>query len=346
MKTDRNGKLGVMFSGIANWATRNSFSRRVLQRVAGVDAAAALPAYASQRLTKGATARHVPATPQVPSSGVSTRVSDVVIYATCYGEFNTPETGHAFHHILQHAGIGYSTVHPECCGMPQLEGAEIKTVADKAARVAAYFAPMIREGKKIVTLVPSCALMLKGEWPGILPDNPDVALLAAHVSDLAEYLVHGIRAGEIPPPPLPLSYSVGLHIPCHARAQNIGPKARDMLQLIDGLSLQMIERCSGHGGSWGIMQGNHAVAMKQARPVAKKLMGASVIVSECPLGGLHLAQAVQAQAEPGQAEPGQAEPAPAAGSGSDTAPVLAAHPVLLLAEAYGFAPTYQPVASV
>ena len=47
----------------------------------------------------------------------------------------------------------------------------------------------IEQGYDVVALVPSCALMLKMEWPLIEPDDEDVALLAKHTYDISEYVV-------------------------------------------------------------------------------------------------------------------------------------------------------------
>ncbi len=42
---------------------------------------------------------------------------------------------------------------------------------------------------------------------------------------------------------------VALHLACHARAQNMGAKAAEMLRLVPEAELAVIARCSGHGGS-------------------------------------------------------------------------------------------------
>ena len=66
-------------------------------------------------------------------------------------------------------------VYPGCCRMPQLEAGDLAKVAEAAHQVATALGPYIDEGYDIVALVPSCALMLKFEWPLIVPDDPAVA---------------------------------------------------------------------------------------------------------------------------------------------------------------------------
>ena len=85
---------------------------------------------------------------------------------------------------------------------------------------------------------------------------------------------------------------VTVHHACHARAQYIGNKARDMLKLIPNIKLDLVEKCSGHGGTFGVMQKTHDIARKfgklTASIVAKKQN--KYMVSDCPLAGKHLQQ--------------------------------------------------------
>ena len=54
-----------------------------------------------------------------------------------------------------------------------------------------------------------------------------------------------------------LPEGVTVHLPCHARAQNMGPKAAEMLKLIPDTPVDVIERCSGHGGTFGVLKETH-----------------------------------------------------------------------------------------
>ena len=55
---------------------------------------------------------------------------------------------------------------------------------------------------------------------------------------------------------------VTVHHACHARAQNMGIKARDMLKLIPNIKIDVVERCAGHGGTFGVMKETHDLANK------------------------------------------------------------------------------------
>jgi hypothetical protein len=127
--------------------------------------------------------------------------------------------------------------------------------------------------------------MLKSEWPLLLPDDAKVKALAAHTFDMSEYIVDIARKEKLAEGLRPLDGGVTLHLACHARAQNIGRKAADMLQLSPDIKLDVIERCSGHGGSIGVAVEFHEIALKVGRPVARAALEKAnrFVASECPL---------------------------------------------------------------
>jgi glycerol-3-phosphate dehydrogenase subunit C len=113
---------------------------------------------------------------------------------------------------------------------------------------------------------------------------------------------------------------VTAHIACHARAQNMGRKAQQLLKLIPDTKIVVIERCSGHGGSWGVMKDNFASAIKVGGPVFRQAMTANstYLVSECPLARDHIIQGIELQ-----------------GGGLDQPGKAFRHPVQLIARSYG-----------
>ncbi|HLY58797.1 MAG TPA: heterodisulfide reductase-related iron-sulfur binding cluster [Stellaceae bacterium] len=316
-KTDRNGKLATLAAPVANWASAcgNALTRPAMEAVAGIDRNAALPRFSYRTLTQQALdAPHV--NEAAPGFG-----RKIVIYATCYGEYNQPEIGRAAQAVLAHNGVRTEFVYPGCCGMPQLEQGDIADVAGRAREIAAAFKPYIEDGYRVVALVPSCALMLKAEWPLILPQDEDVRRLSRNTSDISEYIVEIARKEGLTPGLRPVEGGVTLHLACHARAQNIGAKAAELLRLLPDTKLDVIERCSGHGGSWGIRKENFEIAIKLGKPVARAAAnhGNRHVASECPLAATHIMQGIERIAGNG-ALPAQS------------------HPIELFARAYGLVP--------
>ena len=137
--------------------------------------------------------------------------------------------------------------------------------------------------------------MLKFEWPLLLPEDAEVKRLSQSTYDLTEYVVDIANKEGLADGLKPVDGGVSLHIACHARAQNMGNKAREMMKLIPEATLKQLPRCSGHGGSWGVMKGNFETALKVGKPVTLDIYktGHEYVASECPLAAMHLLQGLE-----------------------------------------------------
>jgi len=290
-KTDMTGTVGKAVAPIANWVTKegNKLTRPVLEKALGIHRDAAVPRFQSKTLVRQ-TREALPLNKTAAAYG-----RKAVIYATCYGNYNNSKIGLATRKVLAHNGVEVDVIYPSCCGMPLLEQGNIAGVADAARRVSSELRSWIDKGYEVIALVPSCALMLKSEWPLILPDDENVRLLSHSTKDITEYLVSLSKGPGLVDGLQPLKEGVTVHIACHARAQNIGQKAAEMLRLIPDIDLQVIERCSGHGGAWGVMVENYDVALKVGKPVAQQALKNQnrLVLSECPLAATHISQGME-----------------------------------------------------
>jgi glycerol-3-phosphate dehydrogenase subunit C len=289
-----------------------------MEKVAHIDRTAELPKFASQTFMRADKNRPGTVNASAPAYGKR----KAAIYATCFVNYNKPDTGMAARAVLNHLGVETRAVYPGCCGMPFLEQAEMEKVANQARKVSAELVKLIDEGYDIVAPTASCGLMLKFEWALIVPGNEDVKRVADAVFDIDEYVVDIARKEGLPPGLKPLPEGVTVHLACHARAQNMGPKAAEMLRLIPETPVDVIERCSGHGGTFGVVQPTHAVAVKVGRPVFRTAaqQARGHIVSDCPLAAQHIVSNVQ--------EAMQKE--------GKIAPVkVPEHPIQIMARAYG-----------
>ena len=210
----------------------------------------------------------------------------VVLFGTCYGRHIHPELGEDIAAIFQHNGIPVRLAPGEkCCGMPKLELGDLESVAANKDVNIPILAGLVDQGWDIVAPIPSCVLMFKQELPLMFPHDEQVKKVQAAMFDPFEYLVHRHKAGL-----LNTEFKVELgkivwQVPCHQRVQNIGPKTRDVLALVPGTEVEMIERCSGHDGTYGVGPATYDKSQKIARPVitrAKKA-DADYLVSDCPM---------------------------------------------------------------
>jgi glycerol-3-phosphate dehydrogenase subunit C len=110
---------------------------------------------------------------------------------------------------------------------------------------------------------------------------------------------------------------VSYHIPCHSRVQNVGQKTREALEWIPDTSVNTVERCSGHDGTWGVKREFFADAMKIGKPVFRRMddFEPDFVSSDCPIAGRRIEEGIVQ-------------------GGSERRP-RKAHPLTLLRIAYG-----------
>ncbi len=292
--TDGLGK----FAGIpivtqtVNAVNKAKVTRAVVENMLGVDKDAWLPEFATTKFRNGAAKSR----PHAVKDGANTP-GKVAIYSTCYVNYNEPGIGHDLLAILDHNQIPYVMVEKEaCCGMPKLEQGDLQGVAEKKAINIPHLAKLAKEGYAILTPVPSCTLMYKQELPLMFPDCADTQLVKEAMWDPFEYLVARNRDGLLKTDFKQELGHVSYHIPCHSRVQNVGRKTADMLQLVPNTKLNVVERCSGHAGTYGVKKEFHANAMKIGKPVFKAMANdePNYISSDCQLAGHHIAQGMEA----------------------------------------------------
>jgi glycerol-3-phosphate dehydrogenase subunit C len=286
---DRNAKIGIMFSKFINWISniKNKFSRKILEVIIGIDKRAKLPAYNSETFTK-----YFKKNSKSINLKTSTKGRKVVIYSTCFVNFNKKDTGIAALKVLKKNGVQVQEAYPGCCGMPFLEQADLPKVVEQAKKVSKDLLAWVDKGYHVITLTASCGLMLKFEWPLLLPGNEEIKRLSKNISDIDEYIVDISAKEGLANGLEEIDGGVTVHIACHARAQNMGNKARDMLKLIPNIKMDVVERCAGHGGTFGIMKETHNLAIKVGKPTARQIKNKNnkYMASDCPLAGKHLKQ--------------------------------------------------------
>ena len=286
---DRNSKLGVMFSKFINWFSdiKNKLFRKILQIIAGIDVRVQLPKYNSETFSNFFKKNN-----QLINYNTKDINRKVVIYSTCFVNFNKKNTGVAALKVLKKNGVEVKEAYPGCCGMPFLEQADLQKVVEQAKKVSTDLLKWIDKGYKVITLTASCGLMLKFEWPLLLPQDEKIKKLSSNVMDIDEYVVDIANNEGLAEGLHEIDGGVTVHHACHARAQNMGIKARDMLKLIPNVKIDVVERCAGHGGTFGVMKETHDLAVKVGRPTIRqiKTKNNKYMASDCPLAGKHLKQ--------------------------------------------------------
>jgi Fe-S oxidoreductase len=334
--TDLVGTIGSLTAPLSNWMNELGAHRALLQAVAGIHKDRKLPRFHretfSKWFAKRATRRGgggaAGAPPPTAMSGVGIRplpTADVgggapaapppprrvALFATCTVEYNDPAIGRAAVRVLEKNGIDVSLPEQRCCGMPYLDGGAVDECRALMRDNVKTLAAAVREGCQIVSPGPTCSYMLKQEYPW-LDGSEDARLVASHTKDLFEYLAALHAEGALDTRfPRGLGH-VTYHVPCHLRAQNIGTKSADVLRLVPGTTVDVVERCSAVDGTWGFKKEYFELSLKVAKPLFDAVrQGGPVAATDCPLAAMQIGQ----------------------GTGQ-----TARHPIQLLAQAYGLEP--------
>ncbi len=285
--TDIVGRLASIpvVAGVVNKANKTPAIRGLMEKQLGVHRDAVLPAYHSNT-TRKRLKSHRSNNTDIQSAGRTK--GRVALFATCYGNVNQPQLGEDLAAIFEHNGIAMTLAEKEqCCGMPKLELGDLEAVEKSKQANIPVLAKMIDAGWDIVAPIPSCVLMFKQELPLMFPDDPDVKKVRDHIFDPFEYLMlrhkEGLLKTDFKQPLGKVSY----HAACHLRVQKIGLKTRDLLKLIPDTEINVIERCSGHDGTYAVKKEFHDISMKICRPVFNQVNKAEPdhYASDCPMAG-------------------------------------------------------------
>lgn len=289
--TDTIGKLAsmpVVFHGL-NAANKNSLARTALQSSFGIHKNANLPEYASSSRHRKLT-KHSSLNKDLNEAGPTK--GKVVLFATCYGKYNDPNMNENIAAVFEHNGIAVKVASGDvCCGMPKLEIGDMKAVQQLKNQNIPLLANYVREGWDIVAPIPSCALMFKQELPMLFPDDSEVALVRDAMYDPSEYLMLRYKYEKLDVRFENSLGKVAYHVACHQRVQNIGLKTRDLLALVPDTEIDVIERCSGHNGTYAVKREFYENSRKISKPVESRVkrFDPDHLVSDCILAARHIA---------------------------------------------------------
>jgi len=280
-----------------NAVNKTETGRKLLDATLGVAVDAPIPDYHSNTARKRLAGRELKteAKPTAETRG------KVVLFTTCYGNRNEPDLNLDLVAVFEHNGIPVKIVSQEkCCGMPKLELGDLETVARHKDTNIPALKQAIDEGYDIVAPIPSCVLMFKQELPLMFPEDADVQAVKARIFDPFEYLMLRHKEGLLRTDFTGELGKVSYHVPCHLRVQNIGLKTRDVLKLVPNTTVDVIERCSGHNGTYAVKKEFRPASVKIGKPVMNRVQNANPdhYASDCPMAGHQIETGLKDAKEP------------------------------------------------
>ena len=279
--TDKLGKfmklplVDITYEAISS----NNSVRKVASKVTGVHADAPWPKFESS------VEKYTPKTIEKVTTTEKT-TGKVAVYTGCYCRNNDANLANDLLKVLEHNGVEAKLmIDDKCCGMPKLDLGDLKSVESLMEQNTPLLLAEIEQGYDIISLVPSCVLMYKQELPLLFDDNQDLKKIKQHIFDPFEFLSYREDKGLLNKDFKKSLGKIAYQVACHQRVQNIGPKTKELLELVPDTEVQAIERCSGHDGTYAVKEETHNNSVKIARPVSRKVdeSEADHLTSDCPL---------------------------------------------------------------
>ncbi|HEY6395368.1 MAG TPA: heterodisulfide reductase-related iron-sulfur binding cluster, partial [Candidatus Binataceae bacterium] len=282
---DRLGKLGSIAPKLANWGCGNRFQRVMMEKLIGIDRRKDLPIFASETFEKWVQRNGLPQPPAEPAAKVA-------LFPSCFVNFYNPAPAKAAVEVLSKNECAIAYPKQNCCGMPALDGGDVKFAQQEARANVDSMLALVRQGYKIAAINPTCSMTMRREYPHLLAGD-EVKEFAAAVVDPGELLNEIRRAGRFNRDFKSTPVTVAYHVPCHLKAQAIGLRSLDMMRQIPGVEITTVDACSAHDGTWAMKKEFFELSMKWGDKAFSGMRDANarVMASDCPLAAIQIGQA-------------------------------------------------------
>ena len=307
-RVDNLCHYGSKYARLTNWAVGNRIARWLMEKGIGIAQGRKLPRFRRQSFLRKAVQRRW-------HRSEPREVEKVLYFVDTYANYCDAELAEAFVSILEHNGISvYVPEGQRQAGMPLIARGVVREAREIAEQNVALLAEAVRQGYSIVSTEPSAVLALSHEYPQLLPDDPDAAMVAQNSFEACHYLWRLHQSGKLHLNFSELDFTLGYHTPCHTKALGIGNPAENLLQLIPGLKIVRLEKgCSGIAGLYGFQHEHYRTSLRAGLPLINAIRSGKFIAgtTEC--------STCKVQMEQGTTKP-------------------TIHPIKIVALAYGLSP--------
>lgn len=280
---DLVGTLGSWTAPLANWANESKLHRRFMEGRLGIHRDKTLPPFAWKTF-----AARFHASWQNPAGEP---VAKIAFFSTCFVNYNAPGLGMDTLEVMACNKVDVAFAYEQCCGMPSWHNGDMDTASAAARKNVAALSRHLAAGRTIVATNPTCSQMIRVEYPRLL-GTEEAKAVAAKTTDPTEFLASLAAQGKLNRDFKTGAGKVAYHMPCHLRAQNIGYKTRDVLSLLPNTTVEVIEACSGHDGTWAMKKENFVASLKWGGRAFRAIADAEpdVACSDCPLAAIQIEQ--------------------------------------------------------
>jgi FAD/FMN-containing dehydrogenase/Fe-S oxidoreductase len=273
----RYAPLASRFAWLANLRNHNSLLRALFEKVAGISAKRALPAFRSDTFQSEAEAVG------------SADGPEVVLFADTFNRAYERENLDAALRVLLAGGYRVHLpkppgTRPLCCGRTFLSAGLVDEARAELDRLVQTYAPFAARGVPIVGLEPSCLLTLRDELLALRKDEA-AKTIAAHALLFEEFLVREAKSGRLKLPLGAVGGKVLLHGHCHQKSFGAFKPVEQALRLIPELEVQIVESsCCGMAGAFGYGADTYDASIAMAElsllPAVRRADTTTIIVAD------------------------------------------------------------------
>ncbi|MGW2406106.1 FAD-binding and (Fe-S)-binding domain-containing protein [Streptomyces sp. NPDC001739] len=261
--------LAAPVAPAVNALARAPFATALAARLAGLAPERPLPALATKTFTRWWWDRRRTAG-AAGSAPAGSGGPTVILWPDTFTDHLAPQVGRAAVQVLEAAGLRpllpptaplrpglrVRRHRPLCCGLTYVSTGQLDRARRVMRRTVDTLSPLLRPGRPLVVLEPSCAAALRTDLPELLPDDPRAARLAAAVRTFAETLEQYAPGWQ--PPRLDRPVAGQTH--CHQHAV-LGDAADRRLRARAGLTGTLSGGCCGLAGNFGYERGHYEVSV-------------------------------------------------------------------------------------
>uniref|UniRef100_UPI0030CAED15 FAD-binding and (Fe-S)-binding domain-containing protein n=1 Tax=Pseudonocardia sp. D17 TaxID=882661 RepID=UPI0030CAED15 len=254
------GRLPARLVDALNAAARGPLAAPA-KRLAGIDPRRAIPPIARTSFTRSAARRPLRAVRPARA-----RRGRLLLWPDTFTDHFDPAIATDAVAVLE--ALGYAVELPPravCCGLTWKSTGQLDTARKVVARSLRTIRPWLTAGVPVVGLEPSCTAALRADAAELLPDDPDVALLADGVRTFAEVLAR--HADELPGLVTAPGGRALVQVHCHQHAE-LGVDADRTVMRALGIDAEVLDSgCCGLAGDFGFEDGHYDVSMACAERV-------------------------------------------------------------------------------
>ena len=273
-ETDFMGTMASAFAPVVNLTLGLKPVKFVLDKTMGIDGHRTFPTYSGKKFVSWFKKNAAAEQDKLPRR--------IAYFHGCYVNYNYPQLGIDFVHIMNACGIGVTLMEKEkCCGVAKVANRLIdRARKDATTNVAEMKEALARGAEAIVGCSSSCIFTMRDEYPHLLGvDNnavrDDIFTATAYLYEKGEIKL-AFRKD--------FSMNAAYHTPCHMQKLGWGVYSAGLMRMIPGLKLTTLEQtCCGMAGTYGFKKENYPTSQAIGSELFGLIdeSGADVVITDC-----------------------------------------------------------------